>query len=141
MWSSEGIEFSVRSLLLISVFSFVGWILLRPRGYPDQPRGQQNEQRQGNRAPHAHTATTQLSHGDGDGIATMLDLNVRTPPHANSFFTAKISHEGIIPFRNTLASTYESRFSQSQQIDKNASSSSMQLTNRKERARSVCNIC
>lgn len=133
----------MRSFLLISAFSIVVWFFLRP--FRNQ---QQNEPRYRNHGvtqlqrlqriqPTTHNS---FSDREDDGIASLLAANMRSPPHSSSSFNATMSHGGIIPFRFTLASTFESRLSKSLETNKNASgpgtnASNRQMNNRKERAR------
>lgn len=77
----------------------------------------QNDHRSGGSLPtrrnNNNNTTNDADDGDGeeDGIISLLALNVRSPPHTSSAFHSTVAHEGIIPFRFTRASIYESSHS------------------------------
>jgi len=82
--------------------------------------------------------------GDEDGITSMLALNVRSPPHISSAFHATVAHEGVIPFRYTRASVYESSHSvklsgSGVKLEKDdavvVANAASQMAHRKDRAR------
>ena len=100
------------------------------------------------------TINNEDEEGD-EGVQSLLAANTRKPPHFTnpSSTTAaagggggglgipsRVYHEGIIPFRYTLASTFESRsaaasLTSTEKDTATPSKSSQQLINRKDRAR------
>mmetsp|Transcript_3712 Transcript_3712/g.4380 ORF Transcript_3712/g.4380 Transcript_3712/m.4380 type:complete len:371 (+) Transcript_3712:61-1173(+) len=98
-----------------------------------------------NNADSASTTNQANNIMNDDSVHSLIAAHTRRPPHCSSSTSAAIlqHHEGVIPFRYTLASTHESRKAkeqQQQQTNNNTESSSsssltQQMINRKDRAR------
>ena len=137
-WTDEDVEGLLRSLAIACIVAGIGYYLSLPRrldqgtagGQPLPAQPQQNRDRtEGNPAQRRRGSTQNRNDDDNDdtdGIDYLLKRHSRLPPHHVDMSSDAVpTHDGIVPFRCTKASTFESR-----SID-----ASQTLEHRKERAR------
>ena len=142
-WSDDDIERILLSLLIVVTIPGVIWYFLKPGPRP-APQNQQRRQAPTAEQPlpvpaaNYHLPQTPNRSSFDDNEESILNYS-RKPPHS-SLKTGKshLGHSGILPFKCTLAATYESRKQSNQHLKDGGETGrddSVQLTNRKDRAR------
>jgi hypothetical protein len=134
-WTDDEVEGILKSLVVAAAVAGIGFYLFFParqqreQAPPQQAPAGQNRQIPANPPPRAAQYNR---NDDEDGIESFLKQHTRLPPHhlSTSADSTRQIHDGVVPFRFTKASIFESKMSRS--ADTNPSPI---LENRKDRAR------
>lgn len=136
----EAIESIFRSVLLVLIVPLLIWYFANRRPEP-APQNQERRQPVTNEAqrPASNNPTTNPRNPPpkDDSELSILKYTRKPPNSISTTGKSHLIHNGILPFKYTLAATYETRTprSSSEDISGRDVNTSVQLANRKDRAR------